>query len=430
MKSEIRLTIAIDGPAGAGKSTVAKMVAKALDFTYVDSGAVYRALTWKVLEQGINLDDEEAIIKTAKELNLKIKGSSVIVDSKDISLAIRDPGIDRAISDVCQIKGVRDYVVCILRQIGSKGGLVMEGRDIGTVVFPEAEVKIYLDATAQERSWRRYKEFKQRGIDVDRLKLQEEIERRDNRDKNRQIGPLTKAQDALYIDTTALTLEEVSLIILRYYKSVLAKDGSNWLYCFVCILIWFLTKTLFRLKVRGQGNVPLTGGVLVACNHLSYIDPVVLGFALPRMANYMAKANLFDYPIFGWFLRQVNAHPIKQEGMDRAAFEKVDQILASDRLVVIFPEGTRSPSGQLQAGKPGVGLMIVKALERCPKLKVIPAKLIGTNHVLPVHAKWLRIAPIEVRFGPPIDLNKLEIKRSKESYHAITETIMEKIHQL
>lgn len=427
LKSERKLTVAIDGPAGSGKSTVAKMVAKGLGLRYVDSGAVYRALTWKVLQAGVKLDDISTIIKIALELDLKFKDNKVFVDSNNITLAIREPRIDKAISDVCQIKEVRSQVVNFLQELGRKGGLVMEGRDITTVVFPNAEIKIYLDATSKERALRRWKEFKQRGIDVDLLKIQEDIERRDDRDKSRSTGPLTQDKNAFYIDTTGLNPKEVALLIQKQARVILSNNIPNYLYYITLILSKILLKVFFKLKITNQENIPLTGGVLIAANHMSYVDPLALGVALPRPAHPIAKEYLFKNPLFGWLLRRVNAHPIKEQGVDKAIFKEVYQLVLSGKVVIIFPEGERSRNGTLQEGRHGIGLMVSMIKAKYPNLVIIPAKIIGTDVILPRGAKWFKLAPLEVRFGKPIDLTPFEIQRSKKTYQEITEAIMEGI---
>lgn len=215
--------IAIDGPAGAGKSTVAKLLAKRLHFFYLDTGAMYRALTLKALRQKINLEDENALVelaqKTTLDLQKALNGIKVFLDNKDVSEEIRSIEVTNNTFYIARTAGVREIMVKWQRKIGSQRSVVIEGRDVGTVVFPKATYKFYLDADVQERAHRRIKELEAKGEKVDTQKLEEEIKDRDYKDKTRKVGPLKQADDAVYINSTHLTADEVLQEILRYIKN-------------------------------------------------------------------------------------------------------------------------------------------------------------------------------------------------------------------
>jgi len=222
--AERRLIIAIDGPAGAGKSTVARTVARRLDYLFINTGAMYRAVAWKALRQGVSLDDTERIGRLAEESLIELAGNvdsmRVLIDGRDITNEIATPQISQAASVVSAIPTVRRALVARQQQMGRAGGVVIEGRDIGTQVFPNAEVKIYLDASSDARAQRRFDEDSARGVAVasfDRMKS--EIEERDHRDKTRADSPLTQAEDAVYIDSSAMTIDEVVERILGIAKS-------------------------------------------------------------------------------------------------------------------------------------------------------------------------------------------------------------------
>ena len=203
------ITIAIDGPAGAGKTTIAREVARRLGLKYVDTGAMYRAVAWKSLEEGIPLSDEKAIIEMAGKMDIDFADTRIFVDGTDVSEAIRSPEVTRLSSPVSAISGVRRVLVAQQKKLAGDGGVVMEGRDIGSVVLPNAECKIFLTASVDERANRRYLEMKAAGMQVDIEALKKDIEERDIRDSTRSDSPLTQVPDAIVIDTDNLTIEEV-----------------------------------------------------------------------------------------------------------------------------------------------------------------------------------------------------------------------------
>jgi cytidylate kinase len=207
------LTIAIDGPSGAGKSTAGRTLAKRLGYTYIDTGAMYRAVALKIKERGIELKDESALYQMASSLHITFvpMGEEIHIycNGEDVSEAIRLPEISRLASEISKKKGVREALVEIQREMAKEGRAVMEGRDIGTVVFPEAEVKFYLDADPEERAKRRFQELMAKGIQIDFRKTLEEVLQRDHNDMHRAISPLKRAEDSILIDSTHRSVEEV-----------------------------------------------------------------------------------------------------------------------------------------------------------------------------------------------------------------------------
>jgi cytidylate kinase len=209
--------VAIDGPAGAGKSTVAKQVAEQLGFIYVDTGAMYRAVAWKSLQAGVPLSESEAIVQLSQQMNIhfdRSEGQRVIADEIDVTEAIRTQEVTQLSSPVSAIPGVRRRLVEMQRLMGADGGVVMEGRDISTVVFPNAEVKVFLTATAEERARRRHVELADKGIDSSIEDLAAQMRERDLRDSTRDDSPLRQAPDAVAIDTDGMTIDEVVEAIL------------------------------------------------------------------------------------------------------------------------------------------------------------------------------------------------------------------------
>lgn len=215
--------IAIDGPAASGKSTIGALVAEKLGYLYFDTGIMYRAITAVALERGIPIGDEKAITALAEKLQIDVlppdaedgRQFTIRADDRDITWAIRERAVDVNVSPVSAYPGVRRAMSQQQRRIGQNGQVVMVGRDIGTVVLPEADIKIYLDATEDERARRRYRERIQRGEPVDYATVLKEIQRRDEIDSRRSVAPLRKADDAIYVDSTNMTIPEVVARVMR-----------------------------------------------------------------------------------------------------------------------------------------------------------------------------------------------------------------------
>jgi pantoate ligase/cytidylate kinase len=213
-----RPVIALDGPAGAGKSTVARRVAQALGLLFLDTGAMYRALTWKALEQGLDLTDEDALTRLAEQSQIELvadpAGDRTRIDGQDVTTEIRTPRVTSRVSEVAKVPGVRQVLVRLQQELGRDGGVVAEGRDIGTVVFPKADVKVFLVASPAERARRRAKDLEAAGHPVDLQALEADIARRDEIDSTRAVAPLKPAEDAVLIDSDRLTIDEVVAAIL------------------------------------------------------------------------------------------------------------------------------------------------------------------------------------------------------------------------
>jgi CMP/dCMP kinase len=220
-----RLTIAIDGPAGSGKSTVARRVAALLGYLYLDSGAMYRAVALKALERKISLENESQLVALARATHIELKAPTaeqegaglknrVFLDGREVTEEVRTGEVAQAASRVATIAGLREVLVAEQQRAGEGGGVVMEGRDIGTVVFPGAELKIFLDASAETRAERRWKEHQEKGESLTLLEVLQEVRERDKRDRERKVSPLVRAKDAVLIDNTAMGVEETARLIV------------------------------------------------------------------------------------------------------------------------------------------------------------------------------------------------------------------------
>lgn len=210
--------IAIDGPSGAGKSSVAKKLAARLNIDYIDTGAMYRAVAYKMLREGIGIEDREALKAMLENIHIDFSRGETILDDEVISEKIRTPEISKLASDASALPEVREKLVSLQRAMGESKSVVMDGRDIGTLVFPKAKYKFFLTATVKERAKRRWLELREKGLDVELDDVEADIIQRDHNDSTRALNPLRKAEDAIEIDTTAMNLEQVTQHILSYIE--------------------------------------------------------------------------------------------------------------------------------------------------------------------------------------------------------------------
>ena len=230
------MIIAIDGPAGSGKSTIAKLIAEDLGLVYLDTGAMYRLVTLKALNEGI-LGDFEKIKKMLNNLNIDIKENGFYLDNVDVSDEIRKPIVSENVSDIAAIREVREKMVDLQRKFSESKNVILDGRDIGTVVFPNADVKIFLVADAKERANRRYKELVKKGENVKIEEIYENILKRDEIDSTRKESPLKKAEDAIEVDTTSKNIEEVKNEILNIYSKY-----------FICVWTYFIRIWILKIS--------------------------------------------------------------------------------------------------------------------------------------------------------------------------------------
>ena len=233
------LTIAIDGPAAVGKSTMGKLIARELGFLYIDTGAIYRAITWKVLKNSINVSDENIISNLVSNTRVTIEKVNcmslndyyhIFVDGEDVTEEIRNPRIDQNVSQIARLPKIRKQLIYLQRKLAEKGNIVMEGRDIGSIILPQADIKFYFTASEEERIKRRYKELISKGYSIDYEEVKKQTIQRDKIDSKRKYAPLIRAKDAILIDSTEKSIEEVKdkiLKILKKYRKCRKKQIEN-----------------------------------------------------------------------------------------------------------------------------------------------------------------------------------------------------------
>lgn len=468
------IKVALDGPSGAGKSTIAKAVAAKLGFIYVDTGALYRSVAYNAICKGADVSEQAQAVKTLEGLDIKLihrNGvQTVLVNGEDVGDKIRTPEVSMATSAISKLPEVRDFLLETQRSIAESNDIIMDGRDIGTVVLPDAQVKVYLTASAEERARRRFKELNEKGDPSTYEEVLEDINKRDYNDTHRDIAPLRQADDAVLVDSTDMDIEQAAETIVKLVEEYRAGKGDEkknpgstpaetdkaselsfksaekksrrqaimplkpvtktkrinplrqGFYNFARPIVRFIFNRWFDLSYEGLENVPKDGGNIFASNHRSYGDPIFIALMTRVPISYMAKEELFKQNIFFTLLIKAwGAFPVVRGTGDTAIIDTSIEKLESGRNLVIFPEGTRSKDGRVGKGKTGVAL--IAAVAQTP---VIP---VGINFE---GEKLERKKKIVVRYGKPIIPQELGIdsadtknlkKMKKEIMDSITDLV-------
>ncbi len=421
--------IAIDGPAASGKSSVARTLAQRLGFSYVNSGAMYRAVTWHVLQRGVNVHQPAAVANAIEQsrivCDLVDNQSRILIDDHDPTPHLRDDDVNRAVSLVSSVPRVREILVARMREYAKKDNLVMEGRDIGSVVFPETPFKFYIDASPEVRVQRRQAEGQR-----------DEIAARDRADSSRVVSPLVTAPDAAVIDTSALAIAGVvDQIMQRLVAKGLPmpsqtatprRQRMNPYYWLGYTLSRLLAQIFFRFRVLHRERMIQNGPVILAMNHQSFFDPPLAGNASDRAIFFLARKTLLDHWFWGWLLPKLNVIPVDQEGSDRSALKALIRILRAGEATLVFPEGGRTLDGNLQPAQPGIGLVIAKTLA-----PVVPMRIFGAHEAWARGSKKIRLRPITIVVGHPIFFTQADIaERGKDVYQRLSERVMNEVAKL
>lgn len=428
------MIIAIDGPSGTGKSTVAKSVAKKLGFTFFDTGAMYRAAAWWIRQENIDPDHREEIARRLPQFRYEIEirpngERRYIVGSTDVTEAIRSPSISTEASKIAAYPEVRQAIVEIQRNFGGRGNAVFEGRDMGTVVFPDANLKIFLTAKPMVRAQRRFDElllkFPELSESLKFDQILKEIEERDRNDSTRSISPLKQADDAILIDTSERSVDEVVAQILVLVRQMRRYPPMKLSYKIIYWIARIFFKVCFRLRIYGLEHFR-TGSGILAANHVSNYDPPVLSISCPEEVHFLAKESLFRVPLLGPLIRMLNSHPVSGSSTDARTFREIVRLLQEGKKVILFPEGTRSADGELQPLERGMAFIAQKA--HCP---IFPAYIEGTFPAWPSSKKFPKLfGRITVVFGAPIEWSDVEGLDKREAERYLTERTEESLRNL
>jgi len=462
------LVVALDGPASSGKSTVGEAAARELGYRFCDTGLLYRALTWLALERGVALDDDAALVALVPEIELADDGAGrfarVAVGGRDVTALVRDERVDRVVSDVARRPAVRAALLERQRALAAGGRIIMAGRDIGTVVLPDADLKLYLDASPEERARRRAAE---RGLAPDSeaaAAILAELRRRDAIDRGRVVAPLRAAPDATVLTTDGRRFEETVAAVVAAIRAVEVKraaarrasggeemaaadrdprstadrDPARPSHLSPLIRLGaagarLLARLLARVTIDGDPrSLPRGGPLILAANHLSNLDGVVIGGwltpALGRRIHWLAKKEMLGWPIAGRLLAMSSFHAVDRGRGDVEAFRTAQRILEAGNVLFVFPEGTRSRTGALGRAQEGLAALALRT-----DAPIVPLAIWGTERVWPRGRLPRPGGHVVLRIGAPFRLSELGLRGMADrraAKTAATEAIMARIARL
>ena len=426
--------VAIDGPAGSGKGSITEIVAQKLGLECIDTGAMYRCVTLDMINKNIKLDELDKIkdLLNNIDINLDEENKKVFLNGEDVTEKIRSMEVTKLVSKVSSIKEARLKLVDLQRAIAKNKDIIMEGRDITTVVFPKADVKIYLDADVEERAKRRFKQNQQKNIESTYEEVLQNMKNRDENDKNKEFGALKVAEDAIVIDSTNMTIKQVTKKIVKLIKDTKKEQRLEQkvyeetpdtafkrfrLKLTKVIVYNVFYKLVYRIKKVDEKNLPDEGAYILCANHVNMLDALAVVCGCKRKVRFICKESMFRNKALGWALKLSDTIPINREKNDIEAMKRSLKALKNGEVLGVFPEGTRKGMAKNLKAKSGAAFFSLKT-----GTKVIPMGIQGS---------FKPFTKVKLVFGEPLDFSEYYGKeKDKEALEKVTNIIMDNIVML
>lgn len=426
--------VAIDGPSSSGKSSVGAAAARALGYRFCDTGLLYRALTRVALDRGVDLDDADAVLPFVEDVQLADDGSGRLVrvfdGERDVTDLVHAPDVDRAVSRVARLPAIRTALLSRQRHLAAAGRIVMAGRDIGTVVLPDADLKIYLDASAEERARRRAEE---RGLEAgspEALAILVDLRSRDEIDSNRSVAPLRAATDAVRVRSDGRTFEQTVATVadlIRGHRD--PADRPDWFIRGTDLVGRTIIRSLARAELTGLEHLRgLRGPLLIVANHVSNADAPIIGSfltqSLGRRIYWLGKEEALGWPVIGFGLRRNAVIGVRRGAADVEGFRSAMRVLEDGHVLCVFPEGTRSRTGALGDAKDGTAVLALRTSS-----PILPVGVLGTRTMWPRGQRLPHPGGrVGLRIGEPFVLPAAEVGKARRASHrAATVEIMRRI---
>ena len=402
------IRIAIDGPGGAGKSSLAKAVAKRLEIIYVDTGALYRTIGVYMLGIGVDPKNDEDVRAHLGEISLELKfidGAQVILlNGKRVGDEIRTPEASMAASAVSAHGSVREFLLMTQRSIAESNSVIMDGRDIGTVILPYAEVKIFLTASPEARAKRRFEELKAKGIETTYEQVFAEMAERDKNDSTRAIAPCVPASDAILLDNSELDAEGTVDEVIKIINKVKKMRSKRWNPFYGCcrFIINIFMRIFVRVRAVGKENIPRDGSIVLCSNHIGIKDVFLIGITYPRQLFFLSKKEWFSIPVMRTVMKAWGAIPLDRAGKDVGALKNAVTVAKEGKTLAIFPQGHRMPSVNPAQTLVKSGAALIAYHSHADVLPVC----IKTKDV-----KYKFMRKIEIIYGKPIKYSELGFEK-------------------
>lgn len=426
--------VAIDGPAGSGKGSITKLVAEKLKLECIDTGAMYRCVTLDMINKNIQINELDKIQNLLKDIDIKLEDENqkVLLNGEDVTQKIRSIEVTKKVSQVSAIKEVRIKLVDLQRKMAKDKNIIMEGRDITTVVFPKADVKIYLDADVEERARRRFKQNQEKNIESTYEEVLSDMKKRDENDRNKEFGALKIAEDAILLDSTNMTIKQTTKEIIKIIKRKQKEEKLDKkvyeetkdtpfkrfkLFLTKKVIYYGFYKIVYRIKKVNEKNIPDEGAYIICANHVNMLDALAVVCGCKRKVRFICKESMFKNKALCWALKLADTIPLNREKNDIESMKRSLKALKNGDILGVFPEGTRKGMEKNLKAKSGAAFFSLKT-----GTKVIP---------LGIQGSFKPFTKVKLVFGEPLDFSEYYGKeKDKEALEKVTNIIMDNIVML